>query len=131
MLDQLLGSVKGNVLNDLTSKLGLSGDQAGGFLQKALGLVQAAIAGGKLDAASLLNGNLSGVMSKLDVSSLAGLVGGDGGKAKTGMESVLGGLMSSIKSNPDAGAMLGQLTGGGGGVMGKFSGLAGSLFGKK
>ncbi len=131
MLDQLLGSVKGNVLNDLTSKLGLSGDQAGGFLQKALGLVQAALAGGKLDAASLLNGNLSGVMSKLDVSSLAGLVGGDGGKAKTGMESVLGGLMSSIKSNPDAGAVLGQLTGGGGGVMGKVSGLAGSLFGKK
>lgn len=133
MLEQLLGSAKSNVLQDLTSKLGLENSQAQGFLQQALALIERAFKNGKFDPSALLGGNLSSILGKLDLGSLSGLVGGDAGKAKTGMESVLDGLLNGIKNDPQqATALLTQLTGGNNsGLLGQVSGLAGKLFGKQ
>ena len=43
MLDQLLGSAKSGIVQDLTSKLGIGSDQAGGFLSKALSMLEGGI----------------------------------------------------------------------------------------
>ncbi len=133
MLDQLLSGAKDGIIKDLAAKLGLNPNQASGFLQKGLSLLESALKGGKIDLAALTGGNASGILNKLDLSSLTTLVGGDTAKARTGMESILGPLMSSVKSNAGgAEQLLGQLTGAGGkgGVMGQISTMAGKLFSK-
>ncbi len=133
MLEQLLSGAKDSILKELTGRLGLNPDQAGGFLQKGLALLEGAFKGGKLDLASLTSGTPSTVASKLDTTPLAGLVGGDPGKARVGLESILGPLMSSIKNNAGgAQQILGHLTGEGGktGLMGQVTEFAGKLMGK-
>lgn len=133
MIEQLLASAKDGIVKDLMGKLGLNADQAGGFLQKGISLIEGAIKSGTLDTSSLVQGNASGILSKLNLGSLAGLVGSDTNKAKSGMESILTPLMNGIKNNAGgAEKILGQLTGAAGheGIGAKVAGLAGKVFGK-
>lgn len=132
MLDQLLGGSKDALIGKLAGQLGLGQPQAGGFLQQALGLLQGALNGGKLDIAGLLGGNPSALTQGLDISTLAGLVGGDATKATGGLNTIVGELISGIKANPSvAEKLLSQAVGGGGGGLGgALGGLAGKLFGK-
>jgi hypothetical protein len=66
MLDQLLGGANNTIIQSLTSKLGMDSNQAGGFLQKALSLLEGGITSGKVNPTELETGNTSGILSKLD-----------------------------------------------------------------
>lgn len=134
MLEQLLAGAKDGIIKDLMGKLGLNADQAGGFLQKGLALIEGALKSGTLKSSSFVQGGSQGILSKLNIGSLAGLAGGDAGKARTGMESILTPLINSVKNNAGgAEALLGQLTGAGTGhesFGSKVVGIAGKVFGK-
>ncbi len=130
MLDQLLGGSRDSLVRTLSSQLGLNPDQAGGFLTKALAVIQSAIKSGKIDPAALLKGDPSALVSKLDLGSLSQMVGGQTGKAQTGVQTILAQIMSSAKSNPEASKLLSQLGGSGGGLVGALSGAASKMFGK-
>lgn len=129
MLDQLLGSAKDSIVQDLQARLGLNADKAGTFLHKALGVIEGALHGGKLDLASLAKGNISDILSKLHLGTLSGPAGGPE-KARTGMEAILGQLVSAVKRDPGhAEEMLHQLAGHKG-VVGQVADVASKLFKK-
>lgn len=124
MLDQLLqGDMKDTILKALVAKLGVDESQAGSFLEKAVSMISGLMQGGELDPTALLGGDISALTSKLDMGSLAGALGGDAGKADTGLRT----LMDQV-SGDAAGGLLGKLgdLGGGGdalkGIAGKFLG---------
>jgi hypothetical protein len=137
MLDQILGGSKDSIIQGLTSKLGIGPGQANGFLNKALSLLQGGLSSGKVDPGELERGDTSGIMSKLDVNQLSGYVGGDTGKARSGMETIIGHISSAVSSGGGAKALLSQFGAGagaggsGGGVMGQVGSMAGKFFGKK
>ncbi len=134
MLDQLLGDAKSGIVQSLTSKLGIGADQAGGFLGKALSMLEGGITSGNVSPSDVESGNTSGILSKLDLSQLSSFTGGDTGKARSGMETVIGHVTGAVKS---AGGVQGLLSkfgagaGSQGGVMGQVGGMAGKVFGKQ
>jgi hypothetical protein len=131
MLEQLLSGSKAGIVSSLTSKLGMSGDQAGGFVGKLLPMIEGLVKGGGLDVKQLLGGDASGLISKLDMGSLAGFFGGSTDKAKQGVETVVSGIAGAAGSNKGLVDQLAGLAGGkSGGVGDAVSGLAGKLFGK-
>jgi hypothetical protein len=130
MLDQILGSTKDTILQSLTSKLGLSSNQAGGFLQKALSLLETGITSGKVNPTELDSGDPSSILSKLDLGQLSSFTGGDTGKARTGMEAILGHIMSFVKSSGGAKALMSNLTAGAGAGGGSTASQVGGMFGK-
>lgn len=132
MLEQLLAGTKDGVIKDLMTKLGLNADQAGSFLQKGLALLEGAIKSGGISGSSLTQGSAGSVLSKLNLGSLTSLVGGDAGKARSGMESILTPLLNGIKSNSGvAQNLLGQLAGASHeGIGARVASFAGKVFGK-
>ncbi|HED53574.1 MAG TPA: hypothetical protein ENJ00_05165 [Phycisphaerales bacterium] len=129
MLEQLLASHKDELLGALTSKLGVSSDQAGGFLSKLIGMIQSLIGDGKLDVQDLLKGDVSSLTGKLNMDELGGLLGGGKEQAEQGLSAVIGPLSEKIGGLGDAGDLLGKITGndsgGGGGIMGAIGGILG------
>ena len=131
MLDQFLGEDKSALVSSMVSKLGLSKEQADGFVTKAVSSIQGAFRDGKVDFDKLMKGDLSGLASSLDLGALSEFFGGDRGKAQSGISTLLETLTKQLSSKGiDAEALLAQFGGGSGGVAGAISGLAGKLFGK-
>jgi hypothetical protein len=127
MLEQLLGGNQANLISTLSKTMGVSGNQAGGFLNQAIKMLEGLLGSGKIDPSALLKGDLAALTSKLDMKSLASLIGGDTAKAQQGLGAILGSLTQN-KSGLES--MLGQLAGSSssGGLMGAAKGIAGKLF---
>lgn len=128
MLGELLSGERDGIIGAITSKVGASEDQAGGFLDKAISMIEGLIGSGDLDIQSLLKGDLSALTSKLDLGSLGSMLGGGEDKAKQGIEALAGPLTSKLGEGGDAKDLLEKLTGGKGGLGGALGGL-GKMFG--
>ena len=132
MLQELLGGDAQGIISAISSKVGASEGQAGGFLEKALSMIEQAVASGKLDMDSLLKGDLSSLTSALDMGSLGQMLGGGEDKAQQGLDAMIGPLKDKLAGEGDLGAMLGNLTGQDGGqAVGDIMGKLGGMFGKK
>jgi len=134
MLEQLLGGAKSGIVQNLTSKLGIGSDQAGGFFSKALSMLEGGITSGSVSPSDVESGNASGILSKLDLSQLSTFTGGDTGKARSGMETIIGHVTSAVKSTGGVQGLLSKFgagSGAQGGVMGQVGGMAGKIFGKQ
>lgn len=129
MLDDLLKDHKDDLINALTSKLGVSADQGGGFVQKLIDMVQDRIGSGDLDLSAVLSGDLGSLKSALDLDALGGLLGGGADKAEEGLGAVVGPLKDKLGGMGDAGDLLGQITGGKG--LGGIGDALGGLLGGK
>jgi len=130
MLDQLLGSDKSELVSSMVSRLGLSKEQADGFVTKAISSIQSAMGDGKVDFDKLMKGDLSGLTGAMDLGALSQFFGGDAGKAQMGIGALLEALTKQLSANGiDANALLAQF-GGAGGIGGAIDKLAGKLFGK-
>jgi Bacterial protein of unknown function (DUF937) len=128
MLDQLLSGSKSSIVSALSSQLGISAEQANGFIAKVVPMVEGLFKSGNLDVSKILAGDFSSLTSKLDISSLSQLVGGDAAKAKAGVNTVATGVVDALKQSGGSGGLdqlLGQLGGAAGGKDG--GGLAGGL----
>lgn len=113
MLDQLLGDHKDQLIEVLTSKLGVNGDQAGGFLSKIFPMIQGLLGDGKLDVADLMKGDLSSIKGGLDLDMLGGLLGGGKDKAEQGIDAISGPISDNLGKLDDPVGLLGNLIGGG------------------
>lgn len=96
MLDKLLEGQKDNLIGMLTSRLGVSGDQAGGFLNKLLPMIEGLIGKGKIDPSALLKGDVSSLTSALDLESLGSILGGGKEKAEQGVATVAGPIAEKL-----------------------------------
>ncbi len=114
MLDQIMGDQRERLINMLSSKLGVSDDQAGGFLSKLLQKIEILMGEGKLDVDSLLKGDLSSLKSNLDLDNLGALLGGGREKAEQGIDAVSTPIAEQLDKLDDPMQMLGGLLGGGG-----------------
>jgi len=114
---------------ELTSKAGLSAEQAGQFVPAAGDSVAKALAGGGVDLSQVLGGDFGALLSKIDVAALARQVGIDGGKAQGALATLLP-LVVQLVQQKGGGieGLLKSLTGGGG--LGDLGKAAGKLFGK-
>jgi hypothetical protein len=131
MLDQIIGDQRDNLVNMLSSKLGVSGDQAGGFLSKLLQKIEILMGEGKLDVESLLKGDLSSLKSNLDMDNLGALLGGGKEKAEQGIDAVSHPIAQQLDKLDDPMGMLGGLLGGSdsGDLMSKAKAGLGGLLG--
>lgn len=114
MLDKLLIGHKDTLIKALTSKLGVNEDQAGGFLAKILPMIQGMFSDGKLDANSLMKGDLSAVKNNLDLGMLGGLLGGGKEKAEQGIDAIADPISNELGKLDNPMEMLGGLLDGGG-----------------
>lgn len=128
MLDKLLESNKDEFIGALMNKLGVSADQADGFLGSLLSKIQDLIGADKLDIADLLKGDVSLLKDKLNLEQLGSLLGGGSDKAEQGINAVMGPLTEKLGDLGGADDLLGKLTGGDGGGI---AGALGGIFGKK
>ncbi len=111
MLDQIIGDQRESLINLLSSKLGVSDDQAGAFLSKLLQKIEILMGEDKLDVDSLLKGDLSSLKSNLDLDNLGALLGGGNEKAEQGIEAVSAPIAEQLDKLDDPMQMLGGLLG--------------------
>ena len=133
MLNQLLGSNLQPIITRVASAIGLPEAQAKSFVDKALSMVEGLLKSDKADIASLLSAGGAGassIVSKLDLSGLTGLVGGDTAKAKQGATTVVDGLLAQVTKDPTIAARLLEQFGGKNGSLGSLGQMAGKLFGR-
>lgn len=122
MIDQLFESLKDDLLPKLREQPGIESGEAEPFFNRAVQMIRNVISDGDFDVSSLLQGDLGGLMEKLDLGSLTGLISGGEDAAKGGLEKMLQGAMEKVGGD-DGGDLLGKLTGGDlGGLMGKMFG---------
>lgn len=144
MIDQLINSVKPQIIATLGSQLGLSPQAADQFVGKALPMLQNFLTSGKVDPATLIaavsggsgSGGMGALLKGFDVGPLAAMVGGDASKAQAGVGAIAGPVLNQIKNAPNSQELIGQLLGGdgaskGGGVGGLLGSLASGLLGGK
>lgn len=134
MLKELLdGDDKKSIISAITSKLGASDGEAGGFLDKALDMIENAIGSGKLDLDAILKGDISSLKSAIDLGSLGQMLGGGKEKGEQGVEAMIGPLKDKLSGSGDLSGMLGKIMGGDGegGGAGDLLGKLGGMFGKK
>jgi len=112
MLDKLLEGQKDNLIEMLTSKLGVTGDQAGGFLSKLMPMIEGLLGKGKLDADALIKGDVSSLTSALDLDSLGSALGGGKEKAQQGIETVAGPISEKLSGLDNPMDMLKEVMGG-------------------
>jgi hypothetical protein len=112
MLDKLLDGQKDNLIAMLTSKLGVSSDQAGGFLSKLLPMIEGVLGKGDIDAGALLKGDVSSLKSALDLDALGSALGGGKEKAEQGIETVAGPIAEQLNGLDDPMGMLKGALGG-------------------
>lgn len=131
MLEQFLGADKSALAYSMMSKFGLSKEQAEGFVTQTLSSLQGVLRDGKVDFDKLVKGDLSGLISPMDLRALSQFFGGDAAKAQSGVGALLESLTKQLSAKGiDAEALLAQLGSAGGGLGAAISGLAGKLFGK-
>ena len=123
MLDELLGSMKGELLEKLHGQSGIESGEAEGFFDRAVEMIQGVIGGGDFDIAELLQGNFGGLLEKLDLGALTGMISGGEADVRGGIEAMLSGVTEKVGVD-DAGDLLSKLTDGRGlgGMMGKMFG---------
>ncbi|MEZ6318883.1 MAG: hypothetical protein R3B49_09050 [Phycisphaerales bacterium] len=132
MLEQILGDSKHELIKTITSKLGVSDAQAGGFLGSLLERLEDLLKGGKLDVQQLLSGDLGAITKNLNLDALGGLLGGGADKGEQGVKAVMGSVTDKLGGSED---LLGQLEGllGGdgksGGGLDALKGIAGKFLG--
>jgi len=146
VIDQLISTVKPQIVAALSSKLGLSPQAAEQFMGKALPMLQNYMTSGKVDAAALMaavsgagGGATDGTSSLLkgfDAGPLAAIVGGDANKAQACIGAIAGPILTHLTNAPNSPELIGQLLGGGdaaskGGLGGLISNFAGGLLGGK
>lgn len=128
MLSELLGSNIGPIVQKVASTLGIPEPQATAFTQKAIALLDSFATRQPSELGSMLQGDPTQILSKIDLSSLSGLVGGDPAKAGVGLQSVVEGISSQLGKGDMLSQLMGQLggqTGGaGGGMLGSLGGIA-------
>ena len=131
MLEELLGDQKDNLIKIVMEKLGVSGDQAGGFIGKLLPMAEGLIGDGKLDPSALLKGDVSSLVSGLDMDSLGAALGGGREQGEAGVSAVAGPIGEVLDGLDDPMEMLGNLMGGddNGDLMSKAKAGLGKLFG--
>lgn len=156
MIDQLISSVKPQIVATLGSRLGLSPQAAEEFLGKALPLLSGYLTSGKIDAAAIISaiagaaaggtggagaggggaggGGAAGLQALLqgfDARPLASLVGGDVAKAQAGVGAIAAPLLAQVKNAGNSQELIGQLLGGDakGGAGAGLGGLLGSIAG--
>lgn len=110
----------------LVAKSGFTQPEAQGFvpglIKKVVGLTQ----GGSFDLKSFLGGEVSGLVSKLDVPALARSAGIDTAKAEAGAREVVPTFLKQLSAEPGGiDGLLGQGEGGAKGLIAKV----GKLFG--
>lgn len=96
MIEKLLAGQKDDLMKLVMSKLGVSDDQAGGFLTKLFPMIQGLMGDGKLDPSALLNGDVSALKSGLDLESLGSMLGGGKDKAEQGIDAVAGPISETL-----------------------------------
>lgn len=132
-IENFLNQRSGGLIDALTSKLGVTGDQAGGLLNGVLNQVTGLFTGGGLDASTLLGGDAVGsIMSKLNLSGLAETAGVTPEQAEAGAREVVPEVVRDLRDKADDPADLLGLLGGGdaGGMLGSVGKLAGGFFKK-
>ena len=113
----------------LTSKSGFTGPQAQGFLTALLPGILGAVKGGGLNLQSLLGGDASALLGKLDLGGIAKSAGVDKVKAEAGAKEVVPGLLKQLQSQSGGlEGLLGKVGGGAGGAQDLLK-KAGKLFG--
>lgn len=112
MLDKLLEGQKDNLIGMLTSKLGVSGDQAGGFLSKLLPMIEGLLGKGDIDPSALLKGDISALKDGLDLDALGSALGGGKEKAEQGIETVAGPIAEQLNGLDNPMDMLKGVMGG-------------------
>lgn len=110
----------------LTGKLGFSATQAQGFLPPAAQKIFDLVKSGGVDVNKLLGGDVSQLLSKLDVAALGQAVGVDAAKAGSGVQAIVDAALKMLKDKGGLSGLLGDK----GGALGQAAGLAGKLFGK-
>jgi hypothetical protein len=133
MLDQLLAGHKDQLVSGLMKQLGVGQAQAGGFFDAAVRMLSGLLGSGQLDTKALLAGDFQQILSKLDLASLAGVLGKDTNTAGQGVQSLLTQAGSLLKDQPGGlEAVLGQVAGTAdsqGGLAGALRGI-GKIFGR-
>ncbi len=126
---QFLSDQSGPIIQQLTSQLGFSSEQAQSFLPPAVEKVVGALKGGGLDLGSLLGGgDPSALVSQVDAESLASEAGVDVGTASAGLQALVPTLLGSLKEQSGGAAGVLSLLGGDGGGLLDKAGKLGGLF---
>ena len=84
----------------LTSKSGFTPTEAQGFVPALIEKVVGVVKGGGVDLKSLFGGNVSSLIAKLDLASLAKTAGVDRAKAEAGAREVVPSLVAQLQSDP-------------------------------
>ena len=120
LIYNLMGN-KGTQLIELLTSAGLGTEQAQSFLPDALQSVMGGLQ--QVEFQALLgadsNTQTSSLMDKIDITALAGRLGGDSGLASRGLQAIIPRILGFLKDNPAAASLLSMQ-----GVKGA-SGLAG------
>lgn len=130
MLEQLLGDQKNDLIRIVMEKLGVSSDQAGGFVGKLLPMIEDLVGQGKIDASALLKGDVSSLVKGLDLNALGATLGGSREKAEAGVDAVANPIAKQLEGLDDPMAMLnGLIVGDKSDLLKKATGGLGKLFG--
>jgi uncharacterized protein YidB (DUF937 family) len=113
------------LIQQLTTKLGFDPQQAQGFIQKLLAKVAEVFKGG-FDVKSLLGGDLSALIGKLNLGDIASQVGIDTNKATEGAKAVLPKVVEAFQKQGGLAGLAQSAGGAAGDVLKK----AGEMFGK-
>lgn len=126
LITKFLGGQGAGLSKQLMDKLGLDADGAKGFIGAACEKVLDSVKGGKVDASAVLGGNVSEIVSKIDVAGLAQKTGLDQAKVTDGLKTVVPGFLDSVKEQAGgASGLLSMLGGGGNDLLGKAKGFFG------
>ena len=131
IVDELISSQGGALLESLTGQAGFSAQQAEKFLPAATEQVVGQVKGGGFDLTSLLGGDgVASLISKLDIASLASQAGIGEALASSGLQSLVPVLLSALKGKAGGAEGILSLLGGddAGGALGAVGKLAGGLF---
>ena len=126
LIYNLMGNKGSELIGNLTDA-GLSAEQAQGFLPDALQSVMGGLQ--QVDITTLMGTDsdtqLSSLMDKIDITALAGHLGGDSELASSGLQAIIPQVLGFLKDNPAAASLLGMQ--GGKGASG-LAGMAKGLF---
>ena len=126
LLDEFLKSKGPEVIGLLTGKLGFRADQAEGFLPAAATKLFDTVKSGGVDVNRLAGGDLTQLLSKIDVGALGKLAGVDASKAGSGLKAVVDAALELLDEKGGLAGLLGAK----GGALGQVANIAGKLFGK-
>ena len=124
LIKGLIADKGGELVTQLVDNAGFDTEQAEAFVPEAFNSVVDAVKGGA-DAE-----DEGGLLSQIDVASLASKVGIDTDAASGGLSAILPMVMSLLGDKAGGLGAVASLLGGGEGIAGKLGGLAGGLLNK-